>query len=138
VSQLYSGNQALEAISTRIHEYKDKFRNYTDINILLNTHLNGKTLMYAACREGKLDIVKLLLSLDVNPHIKSILEENEIEDCLQVACRWNYPNVVDALLKRGKYPKIEIKNAMKITQSEMVRSVLERYLQVECRSLCCY
>jgi ankyrin repeat protein len=117
--------------------YKDKYTNYTDINIVLNMHLNGRTLMYTACREGKLDIVKYLLSLDVNPHIKSILDDNEIEDCLQVACRWNYPQVVNALLQRGKYSKVELKNAFNITKSEKVKHVLMRYLKIISRSMCC-
>lgn len=41
-------------------------------NFLFNTPMsNGRTLLYIACQEGKLEIVKFLLSKGLDPSIKS-------------------------------------------------------------------
>lgn len=72
---------------------------------------NGKTLLYVACQEGNLDIVKYFISKGVNPNIRS--KYGNMEDCsLWVACRWDYYDIVNFLLTQGNLDNDDIKYAI--------------------------
>jgi ankyrin repeat protein len=132
--------EPVDEIRGLITEYKDKFRNdCAEINILLNTYLrDGKTLLYIACKEGKLDIVKYFLTLNINTNVKSYLGEKEFETPIQVACRWNYFKIVEVLLKNGKHSVHDIKQCLKLTQSKDVQDILNNYIKNKKSFSCCY
>jgi hypothetical protein len=75
---------------------------------------NGKTLLYLIIKEGYLDFVSLFLDKGINPHVLSIINENEKESNLQLACRMGYTKIVKVLLERVNYEINEIMNALKI------------------------
>jgi ankyrin repeat protein len=121
-----------------LETYIKKFKNYTELNIVLNKPLNnGRTLLYTACKEGKTDIVKYLLQLDINQRTQNYIGD-EVEDCLGVASRWNYIKVVELLLKKGNYSDKEIFEAVKKTSSKAVKKILKNYKNKTPISLCCF
>jgi len=75
-----------------------------DKNYLFNQRLsNGKTLLYIACQEGNTKIVKFLLEKKLNPNIKAIYSDSNMEDsCLAVAVRWNFYDIVKLILETNK------------------------------------
>ena len=75
-----------------------------DKNYLFNQRLsNGKTLLYIACQEGNTKIVKFLLEKKLNPNIKAIYCDSNMEDsCLAVAVRWNFYDIVKLILETHK------------------------------------
>jgi ankyrin repeat protein len=93
----------------------DNKKSPSDQNFLFNQWLtDDKTLLYAACQEGKFDIVEFFLNKGLNTKVKSRTETNEFETPLQVAARWHYVNIVQLLLERGKYEKEEVENCLKM------------------------
>ena len=76
--------------------------------------LYGKTLLYLIIKEGYLDFVNLFLDKGINAHVLSIINENEKESNLQLACRMGYTKIVKVLLERVNYEINEIKNALKM------------------------
>jgi hypothetical protein len=95
-----------------------------------NTPLpNGKTLIYMACLEGKVDIVKFLLDKKWNAKIKSNVDNNDGESPLQVSARWNYLNIVKLLLEKVDYSKHDIKEALNLQGiAKGVKVVLKKYI----------
>ena len=90
---------------------------------------NGKTLIYTACKEGKIEIVQFLLNKGLNPLVKSRIG-NEYESNLQVAARWNYPNIVELLLSKVDYKKEEIIETYKMNEIEKrIRRILKDFLK---------
>ncbi len=127
---------------------KDIFRHYNEKNskervdpyhpnYLFNTYLNGKTLMYIACKEGKSEILKYFLDVNLNPTIDSKINNNEKESCLEVACRWGYINVVELLLNRVSYTNDDLRKAIKCANSGNVLVALRK--QIRKKSInCCF
>jgi hypothetical protein len=101
----------------------------TDPNFKLNTPLgNGKTLIYIACQEGKIEVVKYLLEKKLNPFVMSKFDGNELESPLGVASRWNFINIVELLLKNVKYEKNHIEQVLIINGlTKKVRKILKMY-----------
>jgi len=105
-----------------------------------NTPLsNGKTLLYVACQEGKSEIVEFFLDKRLNAFVKSKINENESESCLQVLCRWNYLKIVKLLLDKVPYKKEDINEALGIDNlSKNCLVLLKRYLnKFKSSTYCC-
>ncbi len=100
---------------------------------------NGKTLLYVACQEGKYDIVEFFLDKRLNAFVKSKVNENEYESCLQVSIRWNYLKIVKLLLDRVAYKKEDINEALKVDGiSKNCIVLLKRYLnKFKNNTFCC-
>lgn len=104
-----------------------------------NTPLsNGKTLLYVACQEGKSEVVEFFLDKRLNAFVKSKINENETESCLQVACRWNYLKIVKLLLDKVPYKKEDINEALNVDNlSKNCLVLLKRYLNKFKRNTYC-
>lgn len=59
-------------------------------HFLNRTNAYGQTALYLACKNGNINMVKLLISLGCNPFIKSEIEFKNLESNLQVAARWGH------------------------------------------------
>ena len=66
---------------------------------------------------------------ELNPLIKSKLENNKFENCLDVAVRWNYKKVVKLLLFSKKFGVKEIKEILgRRNINKDINSMLKEYL----------
>ena len=103
-----------------------------DPSYLFNQLLsNGKTLLYIACQEGTVDIVRYLLSKNLNPNIRSKYFNME-DTCLWVACRWNYFEIVKLLLETHKiYEEDIIEELNKNDCNKKIMKLLYEYLHNE-------
>lgn len=96
---------------------------------------NGKTLLYIACQEGKYEIVQFFLSKNLNANILSKSDDNEYESCLQVAARWNYPDIVQLLLDKGNLQQKDLEDTLKIKYlKKPVAKLIKKKLKSEKRS----
>lgn len=94
----------------------------------------GKTFLYFACREGREDVVKLLLELDLAAiRRKSIIYTSRkgdhiVETSLDVSARWGYTNIVKILLHACKeFSGDEIEKASRLSDSCCVIHYLKQY-----------
>jgi hypothetical protein len=78
------------------------------------------------------------MGLNINSQVKSSISEDEVEDCLQVSCRWNYIKIVDILLTRGNYSKREVIDASRLTKSDEIKRLLNKYLRSKKSVKCCF
>jgi hypothetical protein len=122
--------QAVKKIDTlmkRDPEYYLKDQN--DPTTKFNTQMpNGKTLLYIACQEGKIDIVKYLIDKRLNPFVKSKMDEREMESPLGVASRWNFINIVNLLLEKVPYKKGDLEEVLGMQGlTKKIRSLLKRH-----------
>ncbi len=60
-----------------------------------------------------MELVEYFLSKNLDPSIKSKSDDDELENCIQVAARWNYINIVKLLLDSGKVQEIDIQEILK-------------------------
>jgi ankyrin repeat protein len=72
-----------------------------------------KTLLYTACQDGNFEVVEYFLIKGLLPSIKSKTDENDFENCLDVAARWNYVEIVKLLLDKGNFSEGEIRQTLK-------------------------
>jgi ankyrin repeat protein len=100
----------------------------SDEQHLFNQHLsNGKTLLYIACQEGKLEIVDFLIESGLNPFIKT--KGAYSESCLQVACRWGYTRIVRLLLEKVYYNREQVEETLYMEGiSNEIRLIIEEYI----------
>ena len=94
-----------------------------------NTPLsNGKTILYVACQEGKVEIVEFFLDRRLNALVKSKITENEFETCLQVSCRWNYTIIIKLLLEKVPFKKFDIDEGLSVDGINKTNQILlKRY-----------
>ena len=69
--------------------------------------------MYVACKNGNLNIVKLLILKGANAYILSSIGEEGEENNLQVAVRWKHYEVVNYLLEKVDWTKEDFKDSIK-------------------------
>lgn len=107
-------------------------RDENDPNFKFNTPLsNGKTLLYIACQEGKIDVVSYLLEKKINAFVKSKLDAKDGESPLGVAARWNYANIVSLLLEKVQYRKEHILEVLDMQGlTKRIRKTLKRHYKV--------
>lgn len=114
-------------------------RSERDPKHLFNKPCNdGKTILYVACQQGKVEIVDFFVQKNYNVHVKSKID-NKYESCLQVACRWNYYSIVNLLLKHSKFIKKEITESLGYG-NEAINKMLKSYLNDHFKSekVVCY
>ncbi|CAG9317359.1 unnamed protein product [Blepharisma stoltei] len=100
----------------------------TNENSFLNKrNVSGKTPLYEASLNGYPEIIKLLMDFGANPLIKSQVDGNEMESCLDVACRWGNIKAVEVLLNFSKWKKKDISKARKLTSNPEIRLLLSNY-----------
>lgn len=96
---------------------------------------NGKTLLYIACQEGKLEIVDLFLSKNLSASIPSKSDNDEYESCLQVAARWNFIDIVQLLLNKGNLKQNDLEDTLKLKYiKKPVANLIKNKLKLEKRN----
>lgn len=101
---------------------------------ILNSHpkLNGQSLIYIACKEGKYNIVKFLHDLGFKFRKVNFLGKSRIcESCLEVVIRHNYTSLLDLILESKEYTYPEICDVVKAklsTTSGIMSTVIYRHL----------
>lgn len=63
---------------------------------------DNKTPLYVACKNGNLDIVKILVENGGDCHITSMVEKKDEETCLEVAVRWGFSKIVEYLMSKSE------------------------------------
>lgn len=70
-----------------------------DMHLLNLFNTQNQRPLHVACKNGHLEIVKLLLNNGANPHLNSYVDENEHENLLEVSARWSHKNILLFLLE---------------------------------------
>lgn len=65
--------------------------------------------MYIAAKNGNDKVVKFLLSIDCNPHIRSKIYDDVTESPLEVSVRWHHPECVKLLLENARFSDAELR-----------------------------
>jgi hypothetical protein len=135
---IISGNSdAVNAISCLMKKDPEFYLiSHKDPKFKYNLHLeNGKTLLYSACQEGRLDLVSyFVIERKLDPFVKS----REGESPLGVSCRWSYTQIVTLLLKNVEYKKEHIKEVLKINGlTEGIKNQLFNYIKKNFKNTCC-
>lgn len=105
--------------------------------------MEGQTLMYKACKEGKAHIVKYLMSqgcifLKASDHNQ--LDSINIESCLEVSMRHRYRSILLLILKSKEYTLKEVEKGLKKYFSLLIESptTLEIIYEHLCALSCSY
>lgn len=94
---------------------KRYFYDRTNPNHLINKpNRMNQTPLYLACRNGNIGVVQFLIDQQADPHILSSVDDEELENVLQVAVRWNHKQVVQYLLETVKWSEREIRATIKM------------------------
>ncbi|CAD8128018.1 unnamed protein product [Paramecium sonneborni] len=119
---------------------RDPKRNLTnpqDPNHIINS-LNqyGQNALYIASKNGNVEVVKFLLSLECNTHIKSRIFQDVTESPLEVSSRWHHLECVRQLLKADRYSNSELRSAIKVTQNQEIINLLKSNMNSSLFSCC--
>ncbi|CAK69266.1 unnamed protein product (macronuclear) [Paramecium tetraurelia] len=119
---------------------RDPKRNLTnpqDPNHIIN-QLNqyGQNALYIASKNGNVEVIKFLLSLECNPHIRSRIVEDLTESPLEVSSRWHHLECVRLLLNAGKYTNAELRSAIKVTENQEIINLLKLNMTSSLFSCC--
>ncbi|CAD8179550.1 unnamed protein product [Paramecium octaurelia] len=119
---------------------RDPKRNLTnpqDPNHIINQfNQYGQNSLYIACKNGNDKVVKFLLSLDCNAHIKSKVYDDLSESPLDVSVRWHHYECVKLLLNQIKYTDAELRSALKISQNPEITNLIKRKMSSSLFSCC--
>ncbi|CAD8124338.1 unnamed protein product [Paramecium sonneborni] len=119
---------------------KDPKRNLTnpqDENHIINQfNQYGQNSLYIACKNGNDKVVKFLLSLDCNAHIKSRVYADVTESPLDVSVRWHHYECVKLLLNQIKYSDADLRSAIKISQNPEIINLIKRKMSSSLFSCC--
>ncbi|CAD8119702.1 unnamed protein product [Paramecium sonneborni] len=119
---------------------KDPKRNLTnpqDPNHIINQfNQYGQNSLYIACKNGNDKVVKYLLSLDCNAHIKSRVYDDLTESPLDVSVRWHHYECVKLLLNQIKYNDTDLRSALKISQNPEITNLIKRKMSSSLFSCC--
>jgi len=107
---------------------KKYIRTRSDPDALQNRqNPKGFRPIYEASRYGHLDVVKLLHDYGADPRLLSNVDNGDVENALNVACRWGHLKIVSWLLQAVKWSKRELKDAVSIcANNELQRLVRSR------------
>ena len=95
-------------------------------NFLFNQKLpDGKTLLYTACQEGNTTIVNYLLKKQLDVNIK-VTYGGLDDNCLAVASRWGYYDIVKLLLECGR---IKYKYVVQVYNDSNVKSEIKKLIK---------
>ncbi|CAD8193881.1 unnamed protein product [Paramecium octaurelia] len=119
---------------------RDPKRNLTnpqDPNHIINS-LNqyGQNALYIASKNGNAQVIKFLLSLECNTHIRSRIFEDLTESPLEVSSRWHHLECVRLLLAADRYSNTELRSATKATQNQEIINMLKRNMSSSLFSCC--
>ncbi|CAD8079816.1 unnamed protein product [Paramecium primaurelia] len=119
---------------------RDPKRNLTnpqDPNHIINS-LNqyGQNALYIASKNGNIQVIKFLLSLECNIHIKSRIFDDLTESPLEVSSRWHHLECVKLLLNSGLYSNQELRSAIKVTENQEIINLLKLNMTSSLFSCC--
>lgn len=134
-------SEAISAID-KIFKYNPErnIKNENDDSFIFNCPLksNGKTLIYLACQEGKIEILNYFLDKGLNPKIPSVID-NGVETPIECACRWGYSQIVQCLISRVSYTKRELQKCKKINGiSKNIIKILNEKIDSLNENVCCW
>jgi hypothetical protein len=115
----------LDSIKSLIENHPLRYlRTSSDSNSFLNKEdLFGVRPVYEACRNGHKNTTVLLIELGANPKLLS-----NGENCLQVACRWGFLEIIKILMVYAKWSEKEIQSGMKETKNKTIHHLLKGFL----------
>lgn len=82
----------------------------------------GQTPLYIACKNGNVELVRLLVRLGADYTMTSTVDGEE-ETCLEVAIRWRHIEVVKILMSKDWDCRV-MKKAKRICRSEVILKLL--------------
>lgn len=87
-----------------------------------NHLLRGQSLMYQACREGKLGCIKILREYGFAFTKANCTYAKKLESCLDVTIRLNYPTILNLILDSREYNVEEIERSLTTNEKYATRS----------------
>ncbi|CAG9328139.1 unnamed protein product [Blepharisma stoltei] len=130
----------LDAIEKLVYNDPKKFlvNPTSELSFLNKRNVVGRTPLYEAALNGYPNVIRCLIEFGANPLIKSEVGDNEMESCLEVACRWGNIKAVEVLLNFGKWKKQDISKARKLTCNREIKLMLADYSRrISNYSSCC-
>ncbi|CAD8193266.1 unnamed protein product [Paramecium octaurelia] len=119
---------------------RDPKRNLTNpqdpTHIINQLNQYGQNALYIASKNGNVEVIKFLLSLECNPHIRSRIVEDLTESPLEVSSRWHHLECVRLLLNAGKYTNAELRSAIKVTENQEIINLLKLNMTSSLFSCC--
>ncbi|CAG9328202.1 unnamed protein product [Blepharisma stoltei] len=97
----------------------------------------GKTALYVACKNGNLEVVKILIEKGAVHQITSVIEKEE-ETCLEVAVRWGHKKIVEFLLESCKWSSSELQKSLKVCRHKDLEILLKKNLKTKNKGCQCY
>ena len=104
---------------------KDEANDQQIFNRLLS---NGCTLLFSACKEGKVEFVQFMLDKQWNPFQKCLVKGTK-ESVLDIAAKWNYVEVVELLLAKVNFPESYLMTAYKLAENYTIRRLIKSKLK---------
>jgi hypothetical protein len=90
----------------------------------------GYTPLYIACKNGHLELVKLLIEFKANPYQLCKISPKEKESVLIVAARWGHIDILKYLLSdKFIWPQKELKKACKEAQNNQTKKVIKMFIE---------
>jgi len=91
---------------------------------------HGQTPLYIACKNGNLELVKLLLDYDANSYQPCNTQQNEKELILTVAAKWGYVSLVKYLLSnKFMWTLKTLQAAYENANGDEVKSIIKKEIK---------
>lgn len=128
----------LELIKIELNDDPYKLlRNASHPHALINKrNSNGQTPLYVACKNGNLEVVKLLLGENADYLLTSLVDSEE-ETNLEVAARWRHKKVIEELLKK-KWPKKVLEKAKALCRAPDIIELFGNKTKAKKGCFCCF
>lgn len=102
-----------------------------------NHLLRGQSLIYQACKEGKMGCVKILRKYGLAFEKRNYVYDKIYESCLDVVIRLNYPNILEIILDSEEYSFEETERILRSNKKYLTynsKSMIYKYLsRKKCR-----
>jgi len=98
--------------------------------------IDGQTPLYIACKNGHLEIVKMLLSYNANYEQMSQVDRSTEESSLDVAVRWNHRKIVEYLLEHYEWSNKYLKNAIEYSSNKTITELLKSKVKGGRKTIC--
>jgi len=111
-----------------INDPKENFYDEDSPQRLVNRpNHRGYTPLYIACKNGNIELLKLLIEFKANPYQLCKISSKQRESVLKVAVRWGHFDIVEYLLspKFDDWPEKELRSAYEEANSSQMKRILK-------------